>query len=652
MKHQIRAMLMAVGVCALPLWASGLAAAQMLGSDSVVDASVQWDAGRAHPGDERVLAVILDIAEGYHVNAEKSQIPPSESWLIPTSIELTAEQAGAVATGPTRFPPAHALTVDFLMEAESLPVYEGRAIAYIPVTVPPDAEPGELALSVKLTVQACDDQACLMPSDLVLPAPLTVVPEGEALPPVEAAPEVFGGYDEAEAADPTGHSSGGLFSGGIFSGGGASGGGIDFYFFTLDPSGTIGLVSLLLFAAVGGLLLNATPCVLPVIPIKVMSLSQTAGSRGRTFVLGLAMTAGVVGFWLAIGILIASITGFDAVNKLFQWPAFTIGVGVIIAVMAVGMCGVFSLRLPAWVYSVSPKQESIAGSFGFGVMTAVLSTPCTAPFMGAAAAWATLQPAAVTLATFSAIGVGMASPYLLLAAFPQLVARVPRTGPGSELLKQVMGLFMLAAAAYFVGVGLSTITADPPQPPSLAYWWAVAAFIAAAAGWLVVRIWQISPSPIKRIAWTAVGLFVIAGAGLGATDLTARGPIDWVYYTPEKFAQALADGDVVVMDFTAEWCLNCKALEHRVLNSDAVSEALNAGGVTPIKVDITSGSNTEGRAMLAETGRVTIPLLTVYAPDGREVFKADFYTAEQVLGAIEQARGSEVVASDSTAASR
>ncbi len=623
MLHLSRLLLCPLLIALFLLMPPGPAAAQMAGSDSVVEASVVWDQPQAHPGDQRVLAVILDIAEGYHVNAEKSKLPPSESWLIPTSIELTAEQAGAVATGPTRYPPVHEIAVDFLMEADALPVYEGRAIAYIPVTVPPSIEPGELALAVKLTIQACDDQACLMPSDLVLPAALTVVPANEALPAVEADPEIFGGYDEAEAADPAA----------------LAALGVDFYFFTLDPSGLIGLVSLLMVAAAGGLLLNATPCVLPVIPIKVMSLSQTAGSRGRTFVLGLAMTAGVVGFWLGIGILIASITGFDAVNKLFQWPAFTLGVGVVIAVMAVGMCGVFALRLPTWVYSVSPKQESIAGSFGFGVMTAVLSTPCTAPFMGAAAAWATLQPAAVTLATFSAIGVGMASPYLLLAAFPQLVARVPRTGPGSELLKQIMGLLMLAAAAYFVGVGLSTITADPPQPPSLAYWWAVAVFVVAAAGWLVVRIWKISPSPIKRTAWTAVGLLVIAGAGLAATDLTDRGPINWVYYTPEKFEEALARGDVVVMDFTAEWCLNCKALEHRVLNSDAVAQTLNSRGITPIKVDITRGDNTEGRAMLAKTGRVTIPLLTVYASDGREVFQNDFYTAAQVLSAIDRARG-------------
>ena len=100
------------------------------------------------------------------------------------------------------------------------------------------------------------------------------------------------------------------------------------------------------------------------------------------------------------------------------------------------------------------------GSFLFGVMTAVLATPCTAPFMGAAAAWAVKQPGLTTLATFSAIGVGMSLPYLFLSAFPQLVERMPKTGPASELIKQIMGLLLLAAASYFIGAGISDLAEE------------------------------------------------------------------------------------------------------------------------------------------------------------------------------------------------
>src|SRR5438093_10837506 len=163
---------------------------------------------------------------------------------------------------------------------------------------------------------------------------------------------------------------------------------------------------------------------------------------------------------------------------------------MVICVMAVGMCGLFAVNLPAWVYRVNASQETVAGSFFFGIMAAVLSTPCTAPFMGAAAAWATTQSAAITLSTFAAIGLGMALPYLVLSAFPGLAKRMPRTGPASELIKQVMGLLLLAAGAYFLGTGITGGLTVPPDPPSPFYWLVLALFVAAVGGWLFWRILQ------------------------------------------------------------------------------------------------------------------------------------------------------------------
>src|SRR5262249_33465558 len=154
-----------------------------------------------------------------------------------------------------------------------------------------------------------------------------------------------------------------------------------------------------------------------------------------------------------------------------------------------------------------------------------------------------------TLSTFAAIGVGMALPYLILSAFPVLVRRMPRTGPASELIKQVMGLLMLAAAAYFLGTGLAGLLATPPDPPTDAYWWAVALFIAAGGIWLAWRTLQISKKAGSRIVFAAMGaLLVLIGASIGMR-FTRGSPIKWVYYTPERLETARKENKAVVLEF-------------------------------------------------------------------------------------------------------
>lgn len=394
---------------------------------------------------------------------------------------------------------------------------------------------------------------------------------------------------------------------------------------------------------VGGFLLNFTPCVLPLIPIKILSLSQAAGNRRRMVLLGVVMSVGVVAFWIALGAAISSISGFTATNQLFQKPWFGVAVGLVIAAMAVGMCGLFAVRLPQWVYAVNPSQESAAGSFGFGIMTAVLSTPCTAPFMGATAAWAATQSAMITMATFAAIGAGMALPYLLLTIFPGWIERMPRSGPASELIKQVMGLLMLGAAAFFLGTGISGWLATPPEPPTRMYWWAVAVFVAAAGVWLIWRTVRITRRPGPRVTFACVGIFFIAAAGHMGVRFTEPGPVHWVYYTAPRLAEAQRARKVVVMEFTAEWCANCKALEQFVLDRPDVAKLLNSPDVAAVKIDLT-GNNVEGNAKLAEAGSRSIPLLVVLDRDGREVFKSPAYTATELTAAIRKAMVSGGVA--------
>jgi thiol:disulfide interchange protein DsbD len=328
------------------------------------------------------------------------------------------------------------------------------------------------------------------------------------------------------------------------------------------------------------------------------------------------------------------VSGFTSANQLFQYPAFTIALGAFIAVMAIGMAGFFSVNLPQWVHGIEASHESAGGSFVMGIMTAVLSTPCTAPLMGAAAGWAASSGSLPTvLGVFGTIGAGMAAPYLLLSAYPQLARSMPRSGPASELVKQVMGLLLMAAAAFFVGAGLNGLrTAPGPE-----HWWIVGAIGAAAGLWLAWRTIRLSRSASVRAVFVALGL-AIATLSVGITRALGMPTTGWIPYTAQALSQASAQRKVVVLDFTAEWCLNCKALESAVLHSREVAQALGDPGVAAIKVDITSRSS-DGWALLHRYDRVSIPLLVVQSATGEVVLKSDAYTREQVLTAIQQASG-------------
>ena len=317
----------------------------------VVRVTNYWSATGLKPGGQIVLGLVLDIAKPYHINSDH----PKENY-IATKVDLVNAPPEVRSSTPI-FPEAHEVELGTGTAKEKISVFSDRTILYVPFSVTAAAQPGEKEIELKIQYQACDDKSCLPPQDLAVKTKLLVVAPGMEVNPANES--IFAGMK-----DLTQRLNIAFFG----------------WDFKIEPAK---LWLLLIIAAVGGVLLNFTPCVLPLIPIKIIGLSQAAGNRQRCFLLGLALSCGVVTFWLALATAISSISGFNATNKLFQYPAFTIGVGVIICAMAVGMCGLFAVSLPQWVYRVNPSQESFGGSFLFGIMTAVLSTPCTAPFMGA-----------------------------------------------------------------------------------------------------------------------------------------------------------------------------------------------------------------------------------------------------------------------------
>ena len=612
------------------------------GSDPFADESpevrveIKSSMGRVSAGDQLGLVVVLDHREGWHSQARAEEL--TVSGLVPTSVRVEATNA---VIGPVQWPQTHEIMFDLGDGPEPIRVYEGRARIFVPVQIPEDAAPGQdVSLEVTVEFQACDDQLCIAPDVRTRTLVLPIVPieaRGEASPDPD-----FAGFDASVFADRA------LFGASTRPADTQAVQGPKFFGVTLPrPDGPVGLIVFAVVAALGGLALNLTPCVLPVIPIKIMTISHHAGSPGKSLYLGLWMAVGVVAFWALLGVLAVVFTGsFSDPSRLFGYWQFTLPIGLLIALMGIGSLGAFAVKLPQSVYKVNPKADSALGSMLFGVMTAILGLPCFGFVAGALLAGSATMPSVVILTIFVALGVGMASPYLVLSARPGLVEKMPRTGPASELVKQVLGLLMLAAASFFIGAGVLALlggmdrfAAGLPWWAKTVHWWAVGFFAAAAGLWLIVQTVRITKKPIRRAAFALVALVLGGGGVLAAIDRTMHAYHDfWTPYTPQALDEALAQGKVVVLDFTAEWCLNCKSLEAAFLSRAPVKPMLLEPDVVPMVADVTS-KGAPGWDKLHELGQTGIPLLVIYGPGLETPWLANNYTGGVVVEAIERARG-------------
>jgi len=648
--------------------------------DSRDQVSVSIEAARSNiaAGQSTVIAVIFDIADNWHIWPNPGNTGADKGYdvfdgAIYTKVDAASD--AAIEFGASQWPEIHGAEASFGGAVETFGVFEGKAIAYVPVTVADDATTGEVEITVTTTFQACDDKQCLMPVfDHELTTTLNIVDAAAADAPVDyAATNTFAGYDadatptsidETPPADddatPAADARGAADE--ETDGAATPVARPSFFGITLPSTeGLLGFVLIALMSIIGGFVLNLTPCVLPVIPIKIMTISQHANSPHRSLMLGLWMALGVIAFWVAIGLPVIMFRSVTDPSRIFGIWWLTAGLGALIALMGIGIMGLFTIQLPAAVYSVNPRAETAWGSFVFGVMTGVLGLPCFGFVAGALLAGSATLPAPTIMTIFAGLGVGMAAPYLVLSAKPGLVEKIPRTGPASELVKQVMGLLLLAAGAYFIGAGLIALTNDYPFIGRQLPWWGVALFAVLAGLWLMLRTFQITHKAIPRISFSIVGIIIGGAALLYAIDVTVKAHDTWQTrqaaiaaagndggyvtgiwneYSSAAVAQARDDGMVVVLDFTAEWCLTCKAMKASVLNRNPVKSELQDDDIVTFTVDLTS-TKAPGWDLLTDLGQTGIPLLVIYSPGSDEPWQSNAYTSKQVMNALEQARDAQ-----------
>ncbi|WP_295541543.1 thioredoxin family protein [uncultured Thiohalocapsa sp.] len=397
-------------------------------------------------------------------------------------------------------------------------------------------------------------------------------------------------------------------------------------------AGALGLPLALAFALLGGLVLNLMPCVFPVLAIKALGLAGQGGAPFSTRALhGLAYGAGVLGFFLALGLLLLALrAGGAAVGWGFQLqsPLFVTLMAYLFVVLGLSLAGALTLGtgLMGLGQGGGGPAAGHLGAFGTGALAALVAAPCTAPFMGAALGYAMTVPWPAALAVVLALGLGMALPFSLLALSPGLAARLPRPGPWMETLKQALAFPMFATAAWLLWV-----LAVQTGPGGLA---------AALTGMLVLAfaLWVQERARYARAPWPRVGVGAavlglgvalwlglgLAGRDAAAPGVTATGTaagagdsaaLPAQPYSAARLAAARAEGRPVFVNMTAAWCITCLVNERVALGRPAVARAFAEGDILYLKGDWTNrdAAITE---YLAAFGRNGVPIYVYYPPAG------------------------------------
>lgn len=383
-------------------------------------------------------------------------------------------------------------------------------------------------------------------------------------------------------------------------------------------------------ALLGGIILNLMPCVFPVLFLKGLALVQSSGSERKSLRShGLVYTLGIlVSFWTIVGILLALRAGGSQSGWGFQLqsPVFVAVLAAFLFFFALSLAGQFDLGLSLTSAGGDlAKKEGYTGSFFTGVLATIVATPCTAPLMGAAIGFALAQPASITFAVFTALGLGLALPYLLLTLQPAWTRWLPRPGAWMETLKQLTAVPLFGTVIWLTWVFGSLYTgAGVDHIARLLF----AFLVISIAGWVLGR-W-----PARTWGTITAVLLIACGLAIPLTQ-SKKSTLNWQPYSQATLDSARALGHPVFIDFTAAWCLSCQVNEKVVLQSADVVHELASRNFTLMRADWTQYDPDITR-QLRSIDRSGVPTYVIYpgTPTSAADVLPELLTQSLVLKAI------------------
>jgi len=416
----------------------------------------------------------------------------------------------------------------------------------------------------------------------------------------------------------------------------------------------LSLPTALLAGLAGGLILNLMPCVLPVLGLKLMSFAQQSGrARQEVLQLNLWYCAGLYAVFFVLATLsVAANIGLAETNlawgEQFTSWRFNVAMCAIVFAFALSFLGVWELPIPGFIGEKAGHVQSAegpAGSFLKGVLSTVLATPCSGPFLGPVFGFTLTQPTSVTYAVFGAIATGMALPYMLVGLFPAVVKFLPKPGAWMGTFKEILGFVMLGTVAYLFTF-LSHDYFVPTFTMLIGVW---------AACWWVGKAQETRGGTIGFGRWVQAATLATV---IGSLAFFFLGPvksvIDWEPFSRQRLADLRREGATVLIDFSADWCPTCKFNLATAIETRKVKSAIEENGIVPLLADWTDGSQ-EIKDMLASLQSKSIPVLAVYpaaepgATPREPIILRDLITESQVLGAIQEAGPSRAGVSRSAA---
>lgn len=384
----------------------------------------------------------------------------------------------------------------------------------------------------------------------------------------------------------------------------------------------ISLFKALLLALLGGLILNLMPCVLPVLSLKAVTLAEAGETPETAHRHALWYTAGVMSTFAAIGLLVLGLrAGGQALGWGFQLqqPLIVATMGYVMVVLGLGLSGVITLGSSLTnVGSGLAAHSGPRGDFFTGVLACVVASPCTAPFMGGALAFAFTQPALIALLVFLALGFGLSLPFLLIGFVPGLAHRLPKPGAWMETLKQV-----LAFPLYFTAVWLAWVLGHQRGADAMALWLVGAISLTAALWWWErgryrdAKVARVLGAGLLLIItatslWSVHRLPTINAAASSANTVSTA-------YSEQGLADLRAAHRQVFVNMTADWCLSCKVNERSTLGTERFRKLLQDTGTVYLKGDWTN-EDPAISAFLKQHGAVGVPLYVVFPADGSAAF--------------------------------